>query len=266
MNLRNLAMVISVAASCAGCVTETKVLPASPENLSKIKDSKESDGPKRDAKPTTWVAVGELREAMADNAKLSSQEKNSLREEARNAYQQAIKIDPKCIAAFVHLANLYQVGFDDPVRAMATYQQAVQHNPQAAQLWFEKGTIHAQRKEFGPALQCLGKAHDLEPQTRIYATQYGLCLALREQPKEAVKVLASVMNTAEANFYVARMMEQINKPELCRQYLLAALAERPTHAGALKLQADLDGTAAAHAPPATLHFDADVHGANWSPR
>ena len=247
MNFRKLAMVIAVAASCAGCVTQTKTLPASPETLGKIK---EIEVPKRDAKPTTWVAVGELREAAADNPKLTSQEKNNLREEARNAYQQALKLDPKCIAAHIHLANLY-LGQDDPVRAVAVYQQAVQQNPQTAQLWYEKGTIHAQRKEFGPALECLGKAHDLEPQTRIYATQYGLCLALREQPREAVKALASVMNLAEANFYVARMMEQIHQPDQCRQYLQATLAERPGHAGALKLLADLNGTGSAR-PIATI--------------
>jgi tetratricopeptide (TPR) repeat protein len=263
MNAAKLALALGVAASCAGCVTETKTFTASPDTASKMNNIKEADYTKREAKPATWVAVGELRESNAADPKVPPLQQTALREEARDAYQQAIKIDPKCVQAYLHLANLY-MRQDDPERAIAVYQQALQQNPKVAQLWYEKGTLHGQRKDFGPALQCLGKAHELEPQTRLYATQYGLCLALRQQPQEAVKVMCRVMNKAEANYYVARLMDQINQPEASRQYLQAALIERPTYPAALKLMTELNDPNPRPSRAATLQFDGPVQRASWN--
>ena len=36
---------------------------------------------------------------------------------------------------------------------------------------------HCQRKDFNNALMCLGKAHELDPEDKHLASQYGLCLA-----------------------------------------------------------------------------------------
>jgi tetratricopeptide (TPR) repeat protein len=238
MNGRKLAMLACVAASCAGCVTETKRVDVSSENLAKVQGVKETQYPKREALPATWVSVGRMNESRASDPKTSPLEANACRDEARKAYQKAIELDVHCLEAHICLANLY-LKQDDPERAAAVYQKAVQQNPQAAALWYELGVIHLKnRKDVAQALVCLGKAHGLQ-QKDHFAKQYGYCLAFAGKGDEAVKVLASVESRAEANYDVARMMAFLKQPELSQKYLAVTLAERPTHQGAQELQAAL---------------------------
>ena len=90
MNLRQLTLTLGVAVSCAGCVTETKTVPVSAETMSQLKDMKETEHPKHDAHPVTWVAIGRMHEAKANDAFASPADKARFREEARQAYFKAI--------------------------------------------------------------------------------------------------------------------------------------------------------------------------------
>jgi Flp pilus assembly protein TadD len=247
MSCRKWSVVLAVAVSCAGCVTETKSVTVSSNDVAKFKDVKETEYPKRDPQPLTYVSMGQCKEANASDPKLQPVQQEQLRDDARRAYQKAIDLNPKCIEAHVALAN-WHLKQEDYDRALAVYQKAVKTNPSAPTLWYEQGVIYCQRKDFTNALLCLGKAHQLDPQDRHVATQYGLCLARAGKPQEAVTILCKVMNKADANYDVARMMNHLQQPDLCRQYLTAALQERPTHLPAQQLLAQLNGSAGPQAP------------------
>jgi tetratricopeptide (TPR) repeat protein len=243
MEGHKLALILCVAASCTGCITETKSVTVPPDTYANLnlKGVKAEESPKRDAKPGTWVAYGRFRESDAHNDKLGPVQQNLCRDEARKAYQKAIDIDPKCPEGYIALANLF-LSQDDCERAIAVYQQATKQNPKSALLWFEAGLCYCRKKDFPQALACLGKAHELDPQNQHIATTYGLCLARAGRPQDAVTVLNRVMNKADANYNVARMMEHLNQPEQARQFLRAALQEKPTHEASLFMMAQLDGS------------------------
>ena len=99
----------------------------------------------------------------------------------------------------------------------------------------EAGTVHLRRKDFNSAAQYLTRAHELEPQNRDYAINYGLCLARAGKAQEAVVVLSNIMTKADAYVYAARMLIHLDRPEQARQYVEAALMERPTHPEALRV-------------------------------
>ncbi len=247
MGLRKLAVVLGVAASCAGCVTETKTVPVSPDTLAKMGNIKEAPVAQREPQAKTWVAVGKLHDVKSGDPQLAPFEQAQSREEARKAYQKALEHDPKFIEAYVCLANLY-LKQDDADRALAVYQRGIQANPSAAVLWYEQGMVHCGRKDLANGQKCLAKAHELEPDNRKLALDYGLCLARGGNPQLAVTVLAKVMNPADANYNVARMMMHMAQPDLARQYAQAAVAARPTHPGATQLLVALDRPARLQGP------------------
>jgi Flp pilus assembly protein TadD len=247
MNFRKWALVLGAAASCTGCVTETKSVDVSSENIGKLKNIKETEYAKQEPKATTHLAMGQLKEAEAADAKLTPVQQEKLRDQARREYQKALELDAHCIQAHVALATWYSRQ-DDDARAVAVYQNAVKLNPTASMLWYEEGVLYLRRKDLTNAVACLGKAHELDPEDKHKASQYGLCLARAGRPQEAVTVLCKVMNKADANYNVARMMDHCKQPDLCRQYLTAALQERPTHLGAQQLLAQVNSPANYQAP------------------
>jgi Tfp pilus assembly protein PilF len=245
MEGRKLALILCVAASCGGCVTETKTIP--PDEVVKLKNVKPEEPSQRDAQPNTLVALGRLRESQAASGTLAPMQQSARREEARKAYQKALELEPKYIDAHIALANLYG-SQDDNERAIAVLQRAVQQNPKSARLYFESGLCYVRMKDFPKGLQALGKAHDLDPDNRDVAMTYGLCLARAGQPKEAAKALSSVMNRAEADYNVARMMLHVQQPEVAKEYLQMALQEHPNHQPSMQLLAQMQTTSVAQEP------------------
>jgi Flp pilus assembly protein TadD len=253
MDFRKWALVVGVSASCAGCVTETRSVDVSSENVTKFKDIKETQYAKQQPKATTYVALGQCQETNSSDPHVAPLQQEKLRDDAKRAYQKALELDPHCLEAHMALASWY-ARQEDYDRAIAAYQNAAKLNPKSPALYYEQGVIYCQRKDFNNALMCLGKAHELDPEDKHLASQYGLCLARAGRPQDAVTVLCRVMNKADANYSVARMMEHVQQPDLCRQYLAAALQERPTHLGAQQLLVQLNnpssnqGPAVANAP------------------
>jgi tetratricopeptide (TPR) repeat protein len=247
MGLRKLALAVGLAASCAGCVTETKTVPVSPETLAKMPGIKEAEAPKREPQANTWLALGQLHETRAGDPQKAPFEQAESRDEARKAYQKAIELNPKNSDAYVCLANLY-LKQEDAERALTVYQRGLQLNPNAAALWYEQGLVHCRRKDLGAGLKCLAKAHELEPDNRKLALDYGLCLARAGNAQQAVVVLSKVMSPADANYNVARMMLHNGQSDLARQYAQVAIAARPAHPGATQLMAALDRPARLQGP------------------
>jgi lipopolysaccharide biosynthesis regulator YciM len=251
MEGRKLALMLCVAASCAGCVSESKSVEVPPEQLANLRGVtiKPEEPYKGEARPQTWVAFGQFKEGQSRDDKLGVAQQNVLRDEARKAYQKALDLDPKCVEAHVALANFY-LNQDDCDHALGAYQRGLQQNPKSQALWFQAGMCYGRNKDFPHALDCVARAHELEPQNHEIATTYGLLLARVGRSQDAVNVMTKVMNRTEANLYVARMMEHLNQHEQARQYVQAALQERPTHPGALQLLTQLDSRPHLEAPPA----------------
>src|SRR5262245_16970551 len=94
-------------AGLAGCKTTDPSQASQPDNqpvpLSQLptdaKITKAKDLPKRAPKADTCVAFGDFRLREAESDAKTAGEQKQYRQQARQAYQQALQIDPKCAAA-----------------------------------------------------------------------------------------------------------------------------------------------------------------------
>jgi Tfp pilus assembly protein PilF len=244
---RSLVLVLAVAASCVGCVSpQPRKAPAPatppPSEVAARKDT--AEGKKQRA--STEVAFGtyKVREATSPqpNPPLTAQQKEQMLEQARLSFERAHKIDPNYLPAYSALANLYVVQGDFD-RALAEYHKGLQKSPQEASLWLELGMCHCRRKDWQQAIQCLQKAHDLDPGNRTYSKALGLTLAAAGRSQEALPVLTPVLGPAEAQCALARMCRRLGQDEQARQHLQRALQLDPSCAGARDMLAGLDAPA-----------------------
>jgi Tfp pilus assembly protein PilF len=221
---------------------------------------KAEDLPKRTPKPATCVAYGTMQEGQANDDKLPPATRQSLQDQARIAYQQAIKIDSGYMPAYLSLAHLY-LAQDDYPRAFDTYHKALQKQPKAAEVWHALGMCHARKREWEPALTALKKAADLDIENRQYSRDLGLCFARAGRSDEAVLSLAKVMNQGEANYNVARMLHHLQRDDESKCYLQRALQVKPDLTAAREMLAQLEnpGSSPAANPVVTVGFEEERH-------
>lgn len=186
---------------------------------------KEPEGPKRQPKPATCVGIGVLREQTAA-AMSPSAERTQTLEEARRAYQHALKLDANYLPAYKGLARVYEA-FEDHTRALETYHRAVQLHPKDAETWYQMGMCLARRKEWEPALDALRKAVEFDAENRRYANDYGLCLARAGRYQDALGVLKRNGGEAQAHYNLARMLEHLGMVEPSREHVRVALQLKP---------------------------------------
>src|SRR5262249_23641499 len=144
-----------------GCVGTTTVLKKE-DTPPGVSVAKESDLPKRSPKASTCVAFGDFWAKELANPALAPPLKQLMFEQGQRAYQQALKIDPKCLPAYMGLARLYS-GQGDEGKAEETYQKALKKLPKEASVWFALGMCHSRQKQWEPALKELQTAARLEP-------------------------------------------------------------------------------------------------------
>jgi Tfp pilus assembly protein PilF len=214
--------------------------PAQAAKVDPAQVKKEHDLPKKDPTPKMCVVFGDFVAGEAD-ACASPVEANDKRDQARKAYQQALRLDPKYVPAYQGLAKLY-LAMQDTEHAVATLQTALKQHPKDAAVYFDLGMIYCNRKEWAPALENLGKAAQLEPENRLYVNTLGHAQARAGKPDEALKTYLRVNPEAKAYLNLARMMQHLNQPEASRQYLQVALQKDPKVPGAHELLVQLYGT------------------------
>jgi tetratricopeptide (TPR) repeat protein len=197
---------------------------------------------KRTPKAATCVAAGQYREQEASNPDRPQPEQARLREEARKAYHQAIRLDPDHVPAYQALARLYQ-SEKDYDHAVATYQTALKRHPKDAALWHELGMCHSQQKAWEPALASLHKAVELDPENRPYNNTLGYCLARAGRYDESLACFQKVNGAAQAHYNLARMQLHLRQDDLARQNLEAALQLDPQLAAAKQLLGQLQNGA-----------------------
>lgn len=187
---------------------------------------KKPDGPKRQALPSTEIAFGKMKEAEADaeTAKKRPEAQAVLRDEARKAYQQALKTDPHNLEAQRCLARLY-TKMGDYERAMEIYKKTMAKHPKDASLWFDLGHCHNRRKDFKESARCYSKAVELDPENRDYLKQLGYTLAWSGQVDQGLVYLTRVHGAAIAQFKIACMYDQKEQRGPAMHHLRLALRE-----------------------------------------
>jgi len=194
---------------------------------------------KRLPKAATYVAWAVCQERQAESTGLNSSQKQNLLDCARETYQKAIEVDPGHLPAYVGLARVYTNMNRSPM-AVQTYQRALQKAPRDASLWLYLGMCHCKSKQWEPAIRSFEKARELDPENRAINQTLGLCQARAGLVQDALQSLGRVMTPAEAHYTVARMMQHIQRDDLCRQLLAYALQLNPELAAARDLQMKLD--------------------------
>jgi len=200
----------------------------------------DENGPKRQPKPSTLVAYGELHEKAAAEPGRSPTDQEELRSKARLAYQQALQVSPTDLPAMLALGRLY-ASEGDYERAVASYDRAIQSHPKDASPRYELGMCYARRRSWDLAIQNLQKAVDMDPENRSYRHVYGLCLARAQRLDEGYAVLAKLEGSANAHYDLARMLHHLEQDDACREHLRLALTQNPEHLEAQQLLESLEG-------------------------
>ena len=208
---------------------------------------KAADLPPRMPKPETPVAAGDwyAQEALADPSATGRQEKQKI---AREAYEQALKIDPHYLPAYLSLANLY-ASMNDHAHADETYHRAAQAFPKEPRVFFEMGRCYGAEQKWDESIAALARAAELEPENRQYVKTLGWTQARAGRFDESLATFRKVYDEPEAHYQLALMLEHLGQKDLCRQHLQAALQD-PHMDQAKALLAKLDAPPADEVQPA----------------
>jgi tetratricopeptide (TPR) repeat protein len=237
-----------------------------------------------DPKPATYVQMGAVRAELAADPNRSQADREAFAQQAKDAFNKALKADPKYIPAHMALGSLNEsLGVRDEAlanyrtvvslepkntaahvacarvfeaagqrdQAVATYAAATAAMPRDAALWFEMGMCYGRAKQFELALNCLTKAAELRPNNPDYAKATGFMLARMDRREDALNWFAKAMSEANAHYNLALVLRHIGRDDASREHLAAALRLEPNHEGALKLAADAGAKPAPDAPVRT---------------
>jgi Flp pilus assembly protein TadD len=225
--------------------------PPTPTPTPEPSSAAESKLPKRTPSAAMCLAVGQMREQDMDEPDRTPAQRELLADHARKSYQQAIRTEPKNVAAHHALARLY-VKLNQPEQALDSYRKAVSLKPSDASLWFEIGMCHSRQKQWEPALEALAKASEMAPDNRPYAQTLAYALARAGRYDESLAAFQKVVSPANAHFNLARMLLHLEQQSLARQQLLTATQLDPQLNEARRLLTQLDGGSVPVAAPDTL--------------
>jgi tetratricopeptide (TPR) repeat protein len=211
------------------------------------------------------VAFGNASSETATDTKRPPTDRQRAYDQAQKAYQQALQIEPNNPDALIRLARLHN-GMGDQARAVAAYHKAIQRLPKQAALWYELGMCHARQKEWEPALESLRQAALLEPDQKVYGRAFAFGLARTGRFDESWTAFAKVDGEAMAHYNLARMLHHMEKDELSKWHVLAALARQPNLTSARALLAALENPyAATDKPTMSTELEGFVGDASQSP-
>lgn len=194
---------------------------------------------KEPVKASTMVAVGAYREQMAANPDLSFADAEQVRSAARAAYQDALKIDPKCVPAYIGLAKSFVV-IEDSTQAYAMYDKALAQIPNDASIWYEKGLTHARFKDWDGAITSLARASSIDPDNRQYKRTIGMTQARAGRFNDAFASLRPCMKEEEIYYNLARMSVHLDRSDLAREYLTMSVKAHPTYMPAHEMISEMN--------------------------
>ncbi|MBI2803438.1 MAG: tetratricopeptide repeat protein [Planctomycetes bacterium] len=216
-----------------GCLNRNgpkNVVAPSSTHLTQIEETpkivKKTDGPKRNPKAGTEIAFGRMKEmeAESENIKKQPELQARLRDDARHAYQQALKLDPNNLNAYRHLGQLYtKIG--DHARAQETLRAAMAKHPREASLWYDLGLSHQRKRELPESVKCFSKAVELDPENREYTKKLGFTLAWMGNVDQGLAYLTRSLGSALAHYHLAQLLEKKDQRDLAREHCRLALQE-----------------------------------------
>jgi tetratricopeptide (TPR) repeat protein len=209
---------------------------AKPENI-------DPDAMKRPPKPETFVAFGDFSAREAEGATTPA-EQEQLRDRARKAYQEALKIDPTNVPAHKSLASLY-ASSNDCGRAKEVCEAGLKLAPDDASLWFVLGMTYARTKDWQLAIEHITRATELDPENRSYRRHLGYTLARAGRYGESLAVFTRYEGEAKAHYYLAQMLDHLGQTDASKMHLQLALAKDPQLTDAAQMLARLTGVAPA---------------------
>jgi tetratricopeptide (TPR) repeat protein len=244
--LRALGLALMLLSGVGGCLhpsttstTTARVTTIPPDAVIE----KEKPSPVHPPQPASCVAAGNFYAQEANNKDRGTNQQEQLRETARKAYQQALALDPKYVAAYHALAQLY-TSMDDHDHAITTYQYGIRQVPRDSSLHYQLGWCYARKKDWGSAIPSFKNAVDIDPENRPYVNTLGFALARAGQYEQSLQCFARVQSEPMARFQLARMLLHLQQPAMCRQQLQIALSQDPKLDVARKMLAQLDGAPA----------------------
>ena len=127
MDCRRSLVALGMAWACCGCMGTQgqQQRPVAPETPPANMVQRDSDAPKRAPKSSTMVAYAMMKEGEAGKADIAPNIQRTYRDDARKAYQEALQVDPACLAAFCGLGRVYR-DLGDLDRALDVYRKALE--------------------------------------------------------------------------------------------------------------------------------------------
>jgi len=219
-------LALSLTMFTSGCVSSPMQKGSLPTAIDETRIVKAPEGPKRQAKASTEIAFAQMKEAEADSEVMRKDPERQarLRDDARQAYQQVLKMEPNNLEATRALGRLF-VKTGNMDRAEETFQKALAKNPKDGALWYELGLCANRRKNFAESTRCFSEALKLDPDNRDYLKMLGFTLAYQGEFEKGLGLLVRAQGAALAHYNIARVFLQHNQTMQARHHLELALRE-----------------------------------------
>lgn len=227
---RPVALALSLLAGTAGCSHQAASVPQAaakptPVAAAPKPETYDPEAMKRAPKPETFVAYGDYAAREAAGAQTPA-EQEQVRERARKAYQEALKLDPNNVPALRSLARLY-ASSGDYARAKETSEAALAQAPNDAALWFDLGMTYARTKDWAAAIAHMAHAIELDPENRSYHRYLGYTYARAGRNDDSLAEFTRYEGEAKAHYCLAQMLEHLGQFDACKMHLQVALAKDP---------------------------------------
>jgi len=137
-------------------------------------------------------------------------------DEARKAYEQAIKLKPDYVEALNNMGTIYYAK-KSYRRAISWYNRALKlsaDQPRAASIYMNLGTAYFARKKYDQASEAYQTALKIDPDVFEHHSNFGVMLEER-----------TVEERAKYHYYLAKLYAKSGRNELALQYLRKALEE-----------------------------------------
>jgi tetratricopeptide (TPR) repeat protein len=243
---KGLLLAVSLWTGLTGC-SSRQTEDSGPQQTGEPPKAASKDLPKRQPKASTCVAMGQTSERAAEGPNRTPFEQQQLREQARRAYQQALRTDPGNLEALSCLGALY-LQLNDNSHAVETYRKATEVAPKKASTWYELGMCQARLKDWQSAIPALQKAVELDPENRPLVHTYAFCLARAGNYDASYAAFCKVDQPAVAHYNLGRMLMHMKEENLAREHLRQSVQLDKDNAAAADMLVKLDEGAAANVP------------------
>lgn len=213
-------------------------VPAAPVEKVETTSAKVADSPKKSVRPATCVAFADFKAVEANSPQMPQAMRDRLRDEAKQAYRDALTLDPNCMPAHRGLGRLYTAQEDGP-RAIAAFEKAVALAPKDAAVWADLGLCQNHFNQIEPAIQSLTHAIELDGENRTYSNALAVVLARAGKFELSLECFARVNPEALAHFNLGCTLRKLGQEELARGQLEIALRMNPKLTSAESMLAEM---------------------------